>query len=370
MKLFANISRYIVGIIFIFSSFVKGVDPLGTAYRIEDYFIAYGMEWAMPASLVLSIILSAVEFSVGIAMIFNLWLNSMAWVLTLMMSYFTILTLYDAVNEPVPDCGCFGDAIKLTNWQTFYKNIFINFFVVFIFLYRKKFRSIFNQNLQYFLLILFTAGFIGFSRYQYQHLPFLDFRPYKIGKDLKPSGHAEIKTYLVYRNKISGETKEYPASNYPWNDSVWLSQWEFVDQRIDDSGVEKTHNLSLHDLEGNEMTDYFLSNPGYQFFLVSYDLTTANKEAFEQMIEFYLEATGEGHSMVVITASLPETIEEFSKGLALEYEYFLADDTELKTIIRSNPGLVLLHNGVVLDKWHYNDFPSYQQVRETYLTNK
>lgn len=367
MKVLSNISRFLVGFVFIFSSFVKGVDPLGTAYRIEDYFIAYGIEWAIPLSLVLSIILCAVEFSVGIALIFNLWLKFMSWILLLMMGYFTMLTLYDAIYEPVPDCGCFGDALKLSNWATFYKNVVLDLFAVIIFIYRKKFRNPVGIGLQYLLLTLFVLGFIGFSWYQYNHLPFLDFRPYKVGTDLKPSGHAEIKTYLIYKNKATGETKEYPASNYPWNDSVWLSQWEFVDQRADESGVTKTNNLAIQDLEGNDMTHYFLTNPGYQFFFVSYDLTAANKDAFKKIDKLFSDINHDGHSLIVLTSSLPETIEEFRKGLNPDLEFYLVDDTELKTMIRSNPGLILLHNGIVVKNWHYNDFPDYKQIKDRYL---
>ena len=141
MKILANTFRILTAIVFLFSGFVKGVDPLGFAYKIEDYFVAYHVDWAMPLALAISVIMCTLEFTVGAMLLLNFRMKFTSWVLLLMMIYFTGLTLIDAINNPVPDCGCFGDAIKLTNWQTFYKNVVLIIFAIVIFAYRKKFRN-------------------------------------------------------------------------------------------------------------------------------------------------------------------------------------------------------------------------------------
>ena len=352
-----NVSRVLVGLVFIFSGFVKGVDPLGTAYRIEDYFVAYGWDWAMPFSLFLSISLCTLEFVLGVALLFNLRIRVLAWPLAIMMVFFTGLTYYDALYEPVPDCGCFGDAIKLTNWQTFYKNIFLVILVLLIFMHRKNYRSIFSKTGQNLILIAVTVGFVAFTIYQYNHLPMIDFREWKVGTDLVPEDAGVPKVYVTYRNTETGEEKEFLSPDYPWDDSAWMSKWEFAGQRIDDSMVKKGHSLVLYDLNGNIVTDEYINNPDHNFLLVSWNLEEADQEALREAGKLYEEADQRGYSFIVITGSLSSEIDKYRDILPPGIEFFNADDIELKTMIRSNPGLILLKDGVVIDKWHYNDFP-------------
>lgn len=367
MKFLRTFSRIFVGIVFIFSGFVKGVDPLGTAYRIEDYFVAYGWEWAMPFSLLLSVGLCTLEFVLGVAMLFNLRLKPLTWVLLPLMIYFTGLTLYDAVFEPVPDCGCFGDALILTNWQTFYKNVVLIVFVFIIFISARKYRNPMPHWLQNTILILFAGGFLGFSVYQYNHLPWLDFRDWKVGADLTPDNTGKLKVYLTYRNTETGEVKEYLSPDYPWDDSVWMSKWEFVDQRIDDSEVVKGHSLSIHDAEGNEVTDFYIDNPDWQFLLVSHSLSEADPEGLNKANDLFAKLSEEGYSFIVVTGSLQEEISRVKQFMHPDLEFYNADDIELKTIIRANPGLILLRDGVVIEKWHHHDIPMFTDLKEKYL---
>ncbi|MBU1368903.1 MAG: DoxX family protein, partial [Bacteroidetes bacterium] len=267
-----NFSRQLVGIIFIFSGFVKGVDPLGTAYRIEDYFIAYGTEWASGLALLLSILLSTAEFVIGMALVTGLHLRVTSWFLLIMMLFFTGITYYDALYEPVPDCGCFGDAIKLTNWETFYKNIIMMVFVLLIFFNRKRFKINLTRSFQWILVILFFVGFGYFSLYNYKHLPLIDFRAWKVGEQLNPDGEQETLVYLTYRNIETGETQEYLSPDYPWDDEQWLENWEFVDQRTVLLGEQPEHGLFAEDADGNEMTQVILESPHLLVF-VSHDLT-------------------------------------------------------------------------------------------------
>jgi uncharacterized membrane protein YphA (DoxX/SURF4 family) len=361
-----NICRILVALVFLFSGFVKGVDPLGTAYRIEDYFIAFGMDWANPLALFLSIFLCAFEFTLGAALLLNLRLKYLSWPLLLMMIFFTLLTLNDALFNPVPDCGCFGDALKLTNWETFYKNIVLIVLVLIIFFYRKKFHSMFLPRIDHVTIIAIFTGFALFSVYQYRHLPWIDFLGWKTGTDLAPDDPGKAKVYLTYCNKITGEEKEYLSPDYPWNDSTWVAEWEFVDQRIDDSGVIKGHSLEIYDAAGNDVTETFINNPGYQFLVVSYDLGAASRKGFEKIDRLYGDIFRDGHSMIVLTGSLQEEIEPFRQGLHPDLEFYQADDIELKMMIRANPGLILLKDGVVMGKWHWRDIPDYKDLKEEF----
>ncbi|NTV83234.1 MAG: DoxX family protein [Bacteroidales bacterium] len=366
MKILANISRIFVAVVFLFSGFVKGVDPLGFTYRVEDYFIAFGVEWAIPLALFLTIFLCAVEFALGAALLFNFGLKYLAWPLLLMMVFFFGLTLNDAINNPVPDCGCFGDALKLTNWQTFYKNVVLIFPVILIFIYRNKYKSVFLPRIDYLAVTAIFLGFSLFSFYQYRHLPWIDFLGWKKGADLVPDNPGLAKTYLTYRNKISGETKEYLSPNYPWNDSVWMAEWQFDSQRIDDSGVIKGHSLKIFDAEGNDFTETFVNNPGYQFLVASYSLGPASRKGFEKIDKFFGEVLKDGHSLVVLTGSLEDEIQSFKQGLHPDLEFYNADDVELKMMVRANPGVILLKDGVVMEKWHWRDLPDYAELKEDF----
>jgi uncharacterized membrane protein YphA (DoxX/SURF4 family) len=369
MRFIRNFSRLLVGLVFIFSGFVKGVDPLGTAYRIEDYFIAYQIEWAIPLALFLSVFLCTLEFVLGISLLLNAAVKRTSWLLFPLMIFFTLLTLVDAIWEPVPDCGCFGDAIKLTNWQTFYKNIVLIIFVTIIFLGRKKFRP--PQVLGYGFLVnlVFVVGFVWFSNYNIDHLPVVDFREWKVGNDMAPEGGGEAKIYLTYKNINTGEETEFISGELPWQDSVWMANWEFVDQRIDDSEVIKAHELIIESESGDYLTEHFIQNPDYQFILVSWDVVKSDKDGFEIARGLYASADSDAYSFIVITSSLPEVVSVFRDEMLLPHdmEFFYGDDIVLKTMIRANPGLILMKDGVVLGKWHYNDFPEYEEIKAEYM---
>ncbi|MCF8227831.1 MAG: DoxX family protein [Bacteroidales bacterium] len=361
MKLLRVVSRWLVGIVFMFSGIVKGVDPLGTAYRIEDYFVAYGMEWAIPLALFLSVSLSALEFVLGFALVFNTRLKFLSWILFLLMIFFTGLTFYDALYNPVPDCGCFGDAIKLTNWETFYKNLVLIVFVSIIFFTRKKEASPWASSTQMVLILLAAGGFVWFSVYNLNHLPVLDFRSWEVGQSVKNEHTEEPDVYLTYRNINTGETKEYLSPNYPWNDSVWLENWEFVSQRFEEKG-ENTAELKIENRDGEDFTRDFIKNPYYQFLVVAYDLDKTDTTSFKKLNGLYQDVEREGHDMIALTSSIPAKVDKFREKHNVEYDFYYADDIILKTIIRSNPGLILLKDGIVLDKWHYNDFPEYGDI--------
>jgi hypothetical protein len=362
MKIFRTICRILVGMVFVFSGFVKGVDPLGTVFRMQDYFNAFGISWANQFALPLTIFLITLEFTLGFSLFFNLWVRKLSFILLPLMIYFTILTFFDAVFNIVPDCGCFGDAIKITNFQTFLKNIVLMVLVVVIFLQRKNFKSVLPQTGQVSILLIVIAAFGYMTVYAYHHLPIIDFMPWKVGSQVNKVKTADVKFYVTYKNKRTGEEKEFLTPNYPWNDSVWMSQWVFKSQRADDPNKGQTTMLRIEDEKGNDVTQLIVDNPDLQFLLVAYDLSAANVQAFHRILPFYKQAVSSGYSFICITNTNPSELKKFRINNGTAFDYYLADDVVLKMLIRANPGLVLMKGGKVLAKWHYNDFPSFGDV--------
>ncbi|MCX6230031.1 MAG: DoxX family protein [Bacteroidetes bacterium] len=371
MKTLSTISRILVGLVFIFSGFVKGVDPLGTAYRIVDYFEAYHITWANPLSLYLSVLLCTLEFTLGVLLIMNVKMKLTSWLTLLLMIYFTIVTFFDALYSPVPDCGCFGDAVKLTNWQTFYKNIVLMVFVILIFKDRKRMSAFWSAKKEALVILAVVVLFGGFSIYNYRNLPLINFRPWKVGNKMMSDNPQPSKFYLTYKNKKTGESKEYLSNQLPWQDTVWAANWVFVSTREENPNKSKLGSFAIIDSAGTDYTDHFVRNTEFQFFVASYDLNTANKEAFEKIKAFYEKAKAKNVSVIVLTGSSPQDIAKFKKEMdTKEMEFYLADDISLKAMIRSNPGLMLLKKAVVLGQWHWRNFPEYDENNWNTLAKK
>ncbi len=364
MKWIANFSRVFTGLVFMFSGFVKGVDPLGFAYKLEDYFIAFNFPAFIPAALFLSILLCTIEFSAGVMLLFNLRIKFAAWLVLLMMAFFTLLTFNDALYSPVPDCGCFGDAIKLTNWQTFYKNLVLLPLAVVIFAYRNRFKPFTSARKQWIFAALFSGLFFGFSYWCYSHLPVIDFTEWKTGHKLYPDNPQPVKYFLTYKNKATGEQQEYLSPNYPYSDSLWMAQWEFVSQRVEDPNNYYGKSLIISDTAGNNLTESIIRNPGFQLIVNAYSLSTTDKQAFAHLNEFCAKAYADDIPTAVLVTAEPREVAEFVSANNLQLDFYLADDIVLKTIVRSNPGLLLMKDGVILKKWHHNDFPDYEHFKQ------
>ena len=357
-----SLFRVFIGTIFIFSGFVKGVDPVGTQYRIEDYFIAFGTDWALPLALPLSVILNSFEFILGVMLLFKINMKLTSWLILLMMGFFTLITFNDATNNPVPECGCFGDALLISNWQTLYKNLVIDAALIVVFMGRKKTVPLFSRSQGFAVFLLVLIGFGWFQVYNIRHLPFIDFRNWKVGKKLTIDNPEPVTYYLKYKNKNTGEEKEYVSPNYPYDDPEWVANWEFVSQRVEDPNPQ-LHNLSVEDIDGNNVTQDIVENPGYQFMLVSYDLSEANKDKIGMIRNLIDSCRSNNVDICLITASLPDSAASFVNKYELNVDFYLADDITLKAMIRSNPGLVLLKDAVVSGKWHCNDFPEFNEIK-------
>ena len=348
-----TVCRLLVGALFIFSSFTKGVDPLGTKYKMLDYLSVYGMTWLNEAALVLAMLMILAEFIVGICLVTNIFPRLAVLGATLLMLFFTTTTLFDALYDLVPDCGCFGTAIKMSNWQTFYKNLVIDAVLIPLILNNKQLKNNLKTSTQFLIGCGYAMAFLGFEIYNYRHLPVVDFMNWKVGRQLNAEPEEETRIYLTYRNKATGETQEFLSPNYPWNDSVWMSQWEFVDQRTE--GGANFLGFSALDEDGNDVTDMILNTENLLMF-TSHDLSKVTEKEWKQIKVITETAEQKGFYVVWTVADEPETVEQLREKYNFINEVYYADELEIKPIVRSNPGLIWLDNGLVKDKWSSVDF--------------
>lgn len=369
MKIIAYISRILLGAVFIFSGIVKAIDPLGSAYKFMDYFAAFNIQWLDSFAVFLSISLSAFEFIIGAALFFGIKNRLSAWLGLLFMAFFTPLTLYLAIKNPVTDCGCFGDAIILSNWETFYKNVVFIVFAIITFIYRNRFKKLFNCRTEWIFIVLLLMIPVGMSICGLRHEPVIDFRPWKIGSSMKIEGAEDDKYFLIYKNRETGEIQEYLSPNFPWDDSLWMATWEFVDQRVEAAPFPETY-IFMGDENGQDYFKSFTQHPGYQFLLIMYYIENADLKNIENINTFAQKSVEQGIDFVAITGSTPETANEFSEKYAVPYEIFFSDEITLKTVIRSNPGLVLIHDGIVISKWSHRDIPEFEKIDFEKLTQK
>jgi len=371
---FILISRFVIGPVFIFSGFVKGVDPMGSAIKFHDYFSAFGWDFLQPLALPFSLALSTLEFIVGISILFNLRIRAGSWGAFLFMLIFTPLTLVLALTNPVTDCGCFGDALILTNWETFFKNIILLAFIIPLFSFRKRLPVNRKKTIEWMVLTAFLLFMLGISEYSLRHLPLLDFRPYHIGASISDgmripenAPQDEYKTVLVYEK--NGVQKEFTLDNFPWKDSSWT----FVDQNsilLKEGYKPPIHDFDLIDSDGQNYTNEILKYPGYSFLLISPNLSKAPENALEKSGELALQCTDYGIRFYACTSSPQNEIENIKNKLGLIFPVYNTDETTLKTIIRSNPGLLLIKEGVIIGKWSWHDFPTGDHLESNLLSNR
>ncbi len=364
MMIMKIISRYISGIVFIFSGLVKGIDPMGSMYKFIDYFTAFNLDALEPLAYILGIILCTAEFLIGFAILTGIRMRLASWGLLIFMLGFTPLTLFLAIADPVADCGCFGDAIHLTNWQTFFKNIIISVFVVIVFVNRKKYKTVSTPLNEWYPIIIIMVAFVLFTQYNYRHLPVVDFRPYKTGANIPenmtiPEGALTdvYETTLMYEK--DGEQKEFTLENYPSDDTTWT----FIDSktRLVKKGYKPPiHDFSLVTPEGQDLTDIILAEQEFSFLMLSIEFSEADKALIEKGIESGLECREEGISFYILTASAPALIDHYEQDLSI----FYVDETTMKTIIRANPGFMALREGTITEKWAGRDLPSKEDLPE------
>ena len=358
--------RFLLAVVFTFSGFVKAVDPMGSFYKLQDYLAAFGLSSWFPPVLVMlgGIALAAAEFCTGVYLFFGIRRKISTTLALLLMTVMTPLTLYLAIADPVSDCGCFGDALVLTNWQTFGKNVVLLVASVSVFRWWRHIYRFLTLKIEW-MVSLYTLLFVVvLSFYCLYTLPILDFRPYKIGADIKkgmevPPGAKPSVFETRFVLEKDGERREFGLADYP--DSTWT----FVEARTElkEKGYEPPiHDFSLTLPEMGDVTDLVLENPGYTFLLISTKLEDCDTGHLDEINSIHSFARDNGIAFYGMTASTDDVIETFKAEHDLEFPIATSDETMLKTVIRSNPGLVLLKNATVTGKWHYNDLPSPKEI--------
>lgn len=374
-KFAAIFARIIIGAVFVFSGFVKAVDPLGFGYKIHDYLTAFGLTWMLPASLTLAILANLAEFLIGFVVLFGVRMRLFSWGTLLFMIFFTPLTFYLALKNPVSDCGCFGDFLLLTNWETFYKNLAFITFALIVFGYRTRYydRMIPKWAKNFIIFTGICIG-LGIQFYAIRYDAVLDFRPWKVGNNIAEQvvptmEKSEIK--LVYKNNTTGAEELFTAENLPWEDSIRMANLTFVDQRktvIEPYKEAPIHDFIIANKEGDNLTTEIMSNQNYHFMVIAYDLAKTNKKSFEMLNQFALNCTRDSISFVCLTGSTPNEIDAFVKEVKPAFPMYSTDPTALKTIIRSNPGILLLRNGIVVDKWAHRKMISFADFKSNIAT--
>lgn len=377
------ISRIFVGLLFIFSGLIKANDPKGFGYKLQEYFKVFHMSYLDDYSTWIAIVICALEIILGALLLLGIARNKVAWGLLLLIVFFTFLTFYSAFFEVVTSCGCFGDAIPLTPWQSFIKDLVLLAFIIVIFKYRHQIKpligSIFTNNLLAFLIIIFSFG-IGV--YTVNFLPFKDFLPYRVGNNIPeqmriPEG-AQASVYEhVYelKNTKTGETKKMSDKEY-MNQKVWEDEsWEIVGEpqsRLVKKGAEPAiADLLITDLNGSDVTEEIITNPYYNFIIVSTNVTKMSSVDLVALdrINNTIREIAEDYPVraVMLTASNHEDVQYISDQLDLVLETFNADLVPLKSMVRSNPGVLLLQDGTVLAKWSKHTFPKKEELEEKFL---
>jgi uncharacterized membrane protein YphA (DoxX/SURF4 family) len=361
MKYIDQISRFLVGGLFIFSGLIKLNDPIGTEIKMEEYFEVFAEDFGsffthfIPWALEIAMIMIVLELALGVAILIYYRMNLTTWILLLLMIFFTFLTGYSAILNKVTDCGCFGDAIKLTPWESFWKDIFLMVFVLHLFWHRKRFVPALRTREGDFVVGGTSVIFTILGIYAINHLPFIDFRAYRIGNNIPHQMQPPVAAIGEYVFKKDG--KEVKSEKYLSPDEGYV----YVSYKIlnEDEIKPRITDYAVTAPDGNDMTPYTFE--GNRLIIVMYDINKASTENIAGVREL-VKGTEGTVDAYILTSSSAEIAEQFRHENQLAVPFYFVDATVLKTIIRSNPGIALWKNGTVLGNWHHNDTPSASEV--------
>ncbi|WP_165501723.1 BT_3928 family protein [Pedobacter frigiditerrae] len=380
-KIALNFSRWFVGILFTFSGLIKANDPLGFGYKLQEYFEVFHIDFLNNWATGIAIILCVLEIVLGALLLFGFWRNQVTKGLLGLIIFFTFLTFVSAAFKVVTSCGCFGDAIPLTPWQSFTKDLILLVLIVYLFINREKINPITtNAKLQKGLAIGVFAASLLFGGFTYNFLPIIDFLPYKVGSSIPesmklPPGAAQDEYLIMYqlKNKKTNETKTMSDKDYMAQE-IWKDEnWEVVgtpDRKLIKKGYDiKIKDLLITDASGTDYTKEIVENPYYNLVVVAYNLKDANEKAVQEINALALNATDQFNiRTVLLTSNSAQDADAFSKKNKLFAEVFYADAVPLKSMVRANPGVLLLKNGVIVNKWHFHTLPSFDKLSEKYFT--
>lgn len=348
----------VVGILFIISGFIKLNDPVGFSFKLEEYFSqgVLDLPFFMDYALAISIVVVILEVLLGVMLLIGIRVKFTVWSLLLMIISFTFLTFYSAYFNKVTDCGCFGDAIKLTPWESFTKDIILLVLILVLFFGRKYIKPIFNEKIERIVMGISLLGCAFYANYVLNHLPVIDFRPYKIGANIEdgmnvPEGALKSIFDYAWRFKVNGEEQIIVTQGaYPQVDG------EFID--VETTEVQKGYEPPVHDFTieqgGEDFASALLQEPKLVT-VVAYDLRKSTPEAFAVVKRVTDEAIKNGYKVIGMSASNETQTAELKKNYNLNFDFYFTDETTLKTIVRSNPGVLVLEKGTIKQKVHFND---------------
>lgn len=390
-SILGHIARTLLGLVFIFSGGVKAIDPLGTTYKIEDYLKAFG-GWfnnLLPMAETATICLIAVEVVLGLCLLFNVRIKLTAWLTLFFYLVMTPLTLYIAITNPISDCGCFGDALVLTNWQTFFKNIILLALVITLLVCCKAIHSTFVWQAELGIASLALILAVGFMYYNLTHLPVIDFRPYKVGNNIKElmeypedAGPDQYEIKLVYEK--NGIEQEFDLTDYPKDDTTWT----FI--RQNSKLIKKGYEPPIHDFvilqmgyedeyenayyEDYQEEEYGFGDITYDILeseapvtlVIMYDLNKADMDVLDQVTDLYLQCLERGEEFYILTGSGEQDVENFCQKAEKDNRsncvtpfnhpngiFCFCDPVTLKTIVRANPGVIVVQKGTIIDKFRF-----------------
>lgn len=357
-NIITQIIRIIIGALFVYSGYVKLIDPKGSEYKFSEYFEVFHLDFLIPYALPFAIFLIIAEVMLGVMLLVGYKSKFTIWSLTAIMLVFLFLTFYSAYTGKVTDCGCFGDAIKISAWQTFYKNVIFIVLIVWLIFNLKDIRPFYSNKLSGAISTLFLLIFGFITYYVLHHLPLIDFRPYAVGKNIPeqmiyPKGAKQDVFEMTFIYEIDGVEKEFSDSEKPWE----IKDAKYVDRKT--VLIEKGYEPPIHDFtmekNGVDLTNQLMKLEKLML-IISYNLSKSNRDGFKNIKKITDKALNNGYTVYMMTASPNEEFNSIKEEFKLDFGMLYCDETTLKTIIRSSPGIVTLNKGTIEGKWSYNDF--------------
>lgn len=376
------IARILTGVVFVFSGLIKANDPVGFGYKLQEYFHVLGLQFLNEYAVSIAVVICSLEVLLGGLLLLGFWRKWVARGLLILILFFTFLTFYSAFFEVVTSCGCFGDAIPLTPWQSFIKDLILLGLILIIFKNWQQIRPVTTDSYtKSIVTVALIVVSIGVGVYTVNFLPFIDFLPYKKGSHIPslmvmPEGAEEDVYELTYmmKNKESGEEKTISDKEYMegewWKDEAWEIVGDPTSRLLKKGYQIPITDLLITDANGEDVTAQLIENPYFNLIVVAWDLQHTDRKALAKINETIKEAALAYHMRVVLLTAAPSRVaEELSDELDLLTEIFYADAVPLKSMVRANPGVLLMQNGVLLDKWHHNTFPKFEQLDKDYFDN-
>lgn len=380
-KIALTFSRIFVGVLFIFSGLIKANDPLGFGYKLQEYFEVFHMDFLSPLATGIAILLCTLEIVLGALLLLGFWGKKVSWGLLLLIIFFTLLTFVSAFFKVVTSCGCFGDAIPLTPWQSFSKDLVLLVLIVYIFLNKNLIQPVFKKAAtQRSISVAVVVISLLFGLYTYNFLPVIDFLPYKVGAHIPslmviPPGEKPDEFQIMYhlKNKATKAEKDMSDKDYLkteiWKDNNWEIIGEPSKSLVKKGYEPKIKDLIITDASGTDYTKELIENPYYSLIFVAYSLNDTNPKAIGDLNALAMNATQQFNiRTVLLTSNSAVDAEKFIKKNNLFSEVFYADAVPLKSMVRANPGILLLKNGVVINKWHFHNVPNFEQLSSKYFS--